>query len=43
MEEMDCYVGIRGSDNVSELSDVPADKMALYENITLHLFTMMLE
>lgn len=31
MEEMDCYVGIRGSDNVSELSDVPADKMALYE------------
>lgn len=31
MEKMDCYVGIRGSENVSELSDVPADKMSLYE------------
>lgn len=31
MEEMDCYVGIRGSDNVSELSDVPSEKMAIYE------------
>ncbi len=31
MEEMDCYVGVRGSDNVSELSDVPSDKMAIYE------------
>lgn len=31
MEEMDCYVGVRGSENVSELSDVPADKMAIYE------------
>lgn len=31
MEEMDCYVGIRGSDNVSELSDVQSDKMAIYE------------
>ena len=39
MEEMDCYVGIRGSDNVSELCDVPADKMAYMKSITLHLFT----
>lgn len=31
MDKMDCYVGIRGSENVSELSDVPADKMSLYE------------
>ena len=31
MEEMDCYVGVRGSDNVSELSDVPSEKMAIYE------------
>lgn len=31
MEEMDCYVGIRGSDNVSELSDVASEKMAIYE------------
>lgn len=31
MDQMDCYVGIRGTDNVSELSDVPSDKMGLYE------------
>lgn len=31
MEQMDCYVGVRGSDNVSELADVPADKMKIYE------------
>ena len=30
MEQMDCYVGIRGADNVNELSDVPADKMSLF-------------
>jgi aminopeptidase len=31
MEQMDCYVGVRGTDNVSELADVPAEKMKLYE------------
>lgn len=31
MSNMDCYIGIRGTDNVSELSDVPAEKMALYD------------
>lgn len=31
MSRMDCYIGIRGTDNVSELSDVPAEKMALYD------------
>ena len=31
MEEMDCYVGIRGSDNISELSDVQSHNMAIYE------------
>lgn len=31
MEQMDCYVGVRGSDNVSELSDVPGEKMQIYE------------
>ncbi|BCN32807.1 aminopeptidase [Anaeromicropila herbilytica] len=30
MNEMDCYVGIRGGDNITELSDVPAEKMKLY-------------
>ena len=33
MSKMDCYIGIRGTDNVSELSDVPAEKMALYEKL----------
>ena len=31
MDSMDCYVGIRGTDNVTELSDVPAEKMEIYE------------
>lgn len=31
MSRMDCYIAVRGSDNISELSDVPADRMALYE------------
>ena len=31
MDQMDCYVAIRGADNVAELSDVPAEKMKLYE------------
>lgn len=30
MEQVQAYVGIRGADNVSELSDVPADRMDLY-------------
>src|SRR5262245_43214736 len=30
MKQMDCYIGIRGSDNISELSDVPSEKMKLY-------------
>ena len=33
MSKMDCYIGIRGTDNVSELSDVPSDKMELYEKL----------
>ena len=31
MSRMDCYIGVRGSDNVSELSDVPGEQMNLYE------------
>ena len=30
MEKMDAYIGIRGGDNSSELSDVPSDKMEIY-------------
>ncbi len=33
MDQMDCYVGVRGTDNVTELSDVPSDKMELYERL----------
>ncbi len=31
MSEMDCYIGVRGTDNISELSDVPASQMKLYD------------
>ena len=30
MKEMDAYIGIRASDNASELGDVPSDNMGLY-------------
>ena len=30
MKEMDAYIGIRASDNIAELSDVPQDKLQLY-------------
>lgn len=33
MSQMDCYIGVRGSDNVSELSDVPAENMHLYDTL----------
>ena len=31
MSKMDCYIGIRGSENVAELADVPEEKTKLYE------------
>lgn len=31
MSRMDCYIAIRGADNVSELSDVPSEKMQMYD------------
>lgn len=31
MRQMDAYIGVRGNPNVSEWSDVPGDKMALYQ------------
>ncbi|MCX6361239.1 MAG: aminopeptidase [Armatimonadetes bacterium] len=36
MEAMQCYVGVRGSHNPSETSDVPRDRMNLYER---HVWT----
>ncbi len=31
MKQVDAYIGIRGSHNITELSDVPHDKMKLYQ------------
>jgi aminopeptidase len=31
MEGVQCYIGMRGSNNTSEMSDVPREKMDLYE------------
>ncbi len=33
MRNVQCYVGIRGSFNTAEMSDVPADRMRLYEQL----------
>lgn len=33
MKDMDCYIGIRGSDNTAELSDVEDEKMRMYSDI----------
>lgn len=33
MRNMDCYIAIRGTDNIAELSDVPAEQMSYYEKI----------
>jgi aminopeptidase len=32
MDRVQCYIGARGSPNVSELSDVPGDQQGLYES-----------
>ena len=34
MKEMDAFIGIRGFENTSELSDVPADRMNLWYEVT---------
>ena len=31
MESVQCYLGVRGSPNISEFSDVPKEKMSIYE------------
>ena len=36
MERMACYIGVRGSHNIAELSDVPREKMDLYEKLYAH-------
>lgn len=34
MKKMHAYVAVRGANNITEMSDVPADKLALYTRIT---------
>lgn len=36
MEAVQCYIGLRGSSNISEMSDVPSDKMSIYEKFWSH-------
>jgi len=36
MEKMDAYIAVRGTENLTELSDVPDDKMKLYESLWRH-------
>lgn len=36
MKAMDCYIGIRGSNNISELSDVPDEKLRLFMKMFNH-------
>ncbi|TLS37590.1 aminopeptidase [Pseudalkalibacillus caeni] len=33
MRKMDAYIGIRGSENINELSDVPDEKLTLYNRV----------
>ncbi len=33
MKQMDCYIGIRSGDNISELADVPGEKMNAYSRL----------
>ncbi|MGM0595484.1 MAG: aminopeptidase [Myxococcota bacterium] len=36
MKEMDAYIAIRGSENATELSDIPSEKMAIYMDKWFH-------
>ncbi|MCJ8011294.1 aminopeptidase [Paenibacillus sp. KQZ6P-2] len=36
MKKMDCYIGIRSGENVNDLSDVPDEKMRLYNSLYNH-------
>jgi aminopeptidase len=36
MEKMQGYIGVRGGMNINELSDVPSDRMKLYNSIYYH-------
>jgi aminopeptidase len=36
MEQVQAYVGLRGSHNITEQSDVPSERMALFEKLVWH-------
>lgn len=36
MNRVQCYIGVRGSGNISELSDVPLEKTKIYESTVWH-------
>jgi aminopeptidase len=36
MERVQCYVGLRGSLNITEQSDVPTERMTIYEKLVWH-------
>ncbi|MGB7158171.1 MAG: aminopeptidase [Tepidisphaeraceae bacterium] len=36
MEQMNCYIGVRGSHNIAEQSDVPQERMTLFEKHYWH-------
>ena len=36
MEKMEAYIAVRGTENLTELSDVPDEKMKLYESLWRH-------
>jgi aminopeptidase len=36
MESVQCYAGLRGSHNIAENSDIPSERMALYEKHVWH-------
>ncbi|MCL2062642.1 MAG: aminopeptidase [Firmicutes bacterium] len=36
MNEMDCYIGVRGGQNIYETADVPSDKTLLYAKLYAH-------
>ena len=36
MDAVQCYIGVRGYPNISEMSDVPSDRMAIYEKHWWH-------
>ena len=33
MKQMDAYIGVRGEDSLTEMSDVPADKVSMYDRL----------